>query len=445
MSIAFESDGKMLSNTRLFVRGVGVLAVIAIALAAVVAKFEGAFEHSVRVTAELVDVGDGLPPMADVKYRGVLVGRVGSVSAPVGGGSNIVRIDLDPGYVSAIPDTVTARVVPSNAFAVPSVQLVYNGPGAPLSAGAHIGQDRSSATVQLQTSLTALARIAGAAGRSGSDPALGILAVVERATSGEGAAALQAGANLSRIAGVLNSQMAPGGTGSTLDALSRALTGLRASSPDLLGAVHNAIGPMQVLAERKDQLRALLTGGLTTSSTVATALDNNTAKITGITANISPALAVIADGSSHFTQMELSLQRLVPPFAGAWDPKTQNLTAKAIIELTPHRQYTRADCPRYGALAGPSCATAPAGAVKIIGPQAGAPLEDLSLIGGNVGQVGSSQEQQKIAALLGGVPNPAADLLFGPLLRGSDATVVPAPGAPVPAAPAGPTAKEGPR
>ena len=445
MSIAFESDGRALSNTRLFLRGAGLLVVFAIVLVAVFAKFEGLFAHDVRVTADLVDVGDGLPPKADVKYRGVLVGRVRSVSASTDGGPNTVRIDLDPAYVSAIPGTVTARVVPSNAFAVPSVQLVYNGSGASLRAGAHIGQDRSSATVQLQTSLTALTRIAAAAGRSGSDPALGILAVVERATSGDGDEAVQAGADLSRIAEAFNAEMSPGGTGSTLAALAQALGGLRASAPDLLGAVHNAIGPMQVLAQRRDQLVALLTGGSTTSSRAATALEHNTATITGITAEISPALAVIADGSGHFTQMELSLQNLVPPFAGVWNPATQRITAKAIVELTPHRQYTRADCPRYGALAGPSCTSAPAGEPTIIGPKAASSQDPLSLIGGNVGQVGSSQEQQKIAALLGGVPNPAADLLFGPLLRGSDVRVVPAPGAPVPAAPPGPASKEGPR
>ena len=76
MSYAFESDGKMLSKRQLLWRG-SVFALLAVALvAALVAKSEGAFQKSVKVTADLVNVGDGLPPKSDVKYLGVLVGFV---------------------------------------------------------------------------------------------------------------------------------------------------------------------------------------------------------------------------------------------------------------------------------------------------------------------------------------------------------------------------------
>ena len=34
-------------------------------------------------------------------------------------------------------------------------------------------------------------------------------------------------------------------------------------------------------------------------------------------------------------------------------------TGKFQFRLSPHTAYTRADCPRYGELAAPSCATAP--------------------------------------------------------------------------------------
>ncbi|RDI45035.1 MlaD family protein [Nocardia mexicana] len=431
MSIAFESDGKVLPNWNLLLRGIVFLAVASVVGGLMLARSQGAFRETVRVTAELVNVGDGLPAKSDVKYQGVLVGQVDSVTPSTDGGPNHVHIDLKPGYLQGIPATVTARVVPSNVFAVPSIQLVYNGRGAPLAAGGRIAEDHSQETVRLQTSLTALSRIAAAAGRSGSEPALGILAVVERATAGHGEQAVRAGAELTRISQALNASMAPDGTGSTLDALSQALAGLRTSAPDLLGAVHNAVAPMRAVAERRDQLATLLTGGLTTSATVATGLENRTGTITDVTGKLGPVLGTIADGSPNFTQMATSQTQMAYTFIKLWDEGDQNMTAKIILELTPHRQYTRADCPRYGDLEAPSCRTGPPGDTTIIGPTA-APVDAPMLIGGNVGATGSPQEQARIAAILGGQPNAAADILFGPLLRGNDAKVSPALGDPPP-------------
>ncbi|MET9491269.1 MCE family protein [Nocardia sp. NPDC006630] len=432
MTISFESDGKVLSNRWLLLRGFAFLLVLGVAAGLMIAKSQGVFRDAVRVTAVLADVGDGLPAKSDVKYQGILVGQVEGVTPATDGGSNEVQIDLKPEYIRQIPATVTARVVPSNVFAVPSVQLVYHqGPAAPLAAGAHIPQDRSLETVRLQTSLTALSRIAAAAGRSGSDPTVGILAAVERATSGHGDEAVRAGAELTRISQALNAEMAPDGTASTIDALSDALAGLRSSAPDLLSAVHNAVGPLRAVAAGKDQLAALLAGSLGTSGTVATALENKTTTITDMTAKLSPALGTIAEGSRNFVQMTTSQTRLAWSFVRLWNVQDQNITAKVVMELTPHRQYTRADCPRYGNLEGPSCQTAPVGGPAIVGPNAVAPVSDTTPIGGNVGSVGSPQEQQQIASILGGTPSAATDLLFGPLLRGNDVRLDPAPDIPV--------------
>ncbi|WP_067887521.1 MlaD family protein [Nocardia vaccinii] len=422
MSIAFESDGKVLANWKLFLRGLGFLLVLGLIGAAMIARSQGVFNKTVQVTADLVNVGDGLPAKSDVKYEGVLVGMVDSVTPATDGGPNHVHISLLPQYSSGIPGTVTARVVPSNVFAVPSVQLVYNGQGKSLASGAHIPEDRSLATVRLQTSLTALDKIVAAAGRSQSDPVLGILTTVEQATAGHGAKAAQAGADLTRIAQALNGVMAPDGTASTLDTLSAALAGLRDSAPDLLSAVHNAVAPLRTVAEQRDQLTTLLSGGLTTTGTIASALEHNTGTITNLTGKFSPVLDVFARGSSNFTQMTTSETILSTKFRTLWHPDVQNMTAKVVIELTPHKQYTRADCPRYGNLVGPSCATGPAGAPTIVAPHT-APA---SYTGGNVGAVGSAREQQQIASILGGKPNAAMDLIAGPLLRDNSVTVTPA-------------------
>ncbi|WP_280239491.1 MlaD family protein [Nocardia abscessus] len=368
MSILFESDDRHLTNAGLFVRGVAVLAVVTAAAAAMIARSEGAFTPTVEVTALLVDVGDGLPKRSDVKYRGVLVGSVQEVVPAADGQPNKVRIHLVPEHSAGIPATVTARVVPSNVFAVPSIQLIDNGPGTAVTAGASIPEDHSRASVQLQTSLTALSRIVAAVGRPGSDPTVGIFETVERATRGRGEDALAAAAQLERVVRAYNAEATSGGELSLLTGLSEAVHGLQQSAPDLLAALHDAIGPLRSVAEQRLRLTQLLTGSIATTERVGTAMTNRTDTIIDLNSRMGPVLQILAAGSGNFVQMTTSQTRIARVFArDFWQADSQSGTAKVIIELTPHKQYTRTDCPRYGELAGASCENGPAGGPPVIG------------------------------------------------------------------------------
>ncbi|MGW5381579.1 MlaD family protein [Nocardia sp. NPDC003963] len=423
MATVFEADDRNLPGWKLVVRGIAFAVVVAAAVAAGIARSQGAFEQTVGITAIMTDIGDGLPVKSDVKYRGVLVGTVTGIE-PSGERTSRVRIDLEPGHVGGIPGTVTARVVPSNVFAVPSVQLVDNGPGPALRPDAEIPQDRSAATVRLQTSLTALSSIAAAAGRSPADPMVGVLETVRAATSGRGPEMLQAAAQLERIVTALNEVAAPDGNASTLAALSEALTGLRSSAPDLLDAVNRATVPMQTLAQQRTQFANLLSGGLVTAEQVGGALRNHTGTITGITGGMAPVLDVLARGSPNFVQMTTSQRNLSQRFAtDFWRPESQSATGKIIVEFTPHKLYSRADCPRYGDLAGASCATAPEGPAALPGTAAPVALD-------SGGTAGGQAERDRIAALLGAPPDTLTQLLLGPLVRGNDIRVTEVPGDP---------------
>ena len=402
MSIVFESDDRHLSNTKLFVRGMAALTVVVATVAAMVARSEGAFAETVAVTAMLVDVGDGLPKRSDVKYHGVLVGSVQDVVASDGARPNKVHIELIPEHAAAIPATVTARVVPSNVFAVPSVQLIDNGPGPALRSGASIPEDHSKASVQLQTSLTALSRIVDAVGRPDADPTVGILETVERATRGRGADALAAAAQLARIVRAYQGELSGvDDSPALLTGLSEAVHGLQESAPDLLAALHSAVGPMRSVAEQRVRLTELLTGGIATTETVGTALNNRTETIIDLNSRLGPVLQILAAGSGNFVQMTTSQTRIAHVFAhDFWQPDTQTGTAKVIVELTPHKQYTRTDCPRYGELAGASCENGPAAGPPVIGA-ADQPVNTL--------------DQREILAESLGLPQEAAGLaeLFG--------------------------------
>ncbi|MGV0599252.1 mammalian cell entry protein, partial [Mycolicibacterium pulveris] len=89
----------------------------------------------------------------------------------------------------------------------------------------------------------------------------------------------------------------------------------------------------------------------------------------------------------------------------------------------------------YGVLEGPSCHNAPVTADPPVLP---APLDPRNYRppGGNVGPVGSPQEREQLAELLGPDPDVASELLLGPIARGNTIHVVPDTGAPPPPLPA---------
>ncbi|WP_155764443.1 MlaD family protein, partial [Mycobacterium colombiense] len=178
MPNSFELDGRGPSDRQLFGIGIAVVVVSALVTTAMLVKSTGRLNDYVRVVADLVNVGDGLPQKSDVKYHGVLVGMVNGVVPAAHGKPNYVHIDLKEDYAKSIPANVTARVVPSNVFAVSSVQLVGNGPGVKIRNGAHILEDKRLPTVLFQTTVSKLRDLLAAAGRGRDDRSVGILAAL---------------------------------------------------------------------------------------------------------------------------------------------------------------------------------------------------------------------------------------------------------------------------
>src|SRR5690606_30099942 len=150
-----DPSGRGPTMRQLLIAGACGLVVFAVVLTLLMARYQGYFVPKVNVVANLTTTGDGLPSDADVKFRGVLVGSVDEVEVAARGELQKVQIELKPEYADKIPDNVTARVVPSNLFAVTSVELVFNGPSDTfLEEGSVIEEDRSKGTIALQDTLT---------------------------------------------------------------------------------------------------------------------------------------------------------------------------------------------------------------------------------------------------------------------------------------------------
>ncbi|BAX93133.1 MlaD family protein [Mycobacterium shigaense] len=453
MPNSFELDGRGPSDRQLLATGMAVLVVASLLTVAMLLKSTGRLNDYVRVVADLVNVGDGLPQKSDVKYHGVLVGMVNDVIPAADGKPNYVYIDLKPEFAQSIPAAVTARVVPSNVFAVSSVQLVGGGPQGPgsmIRPGAHIPEDNRLPTVLFQTTVSKLRDLLAAAGRGRDDRSVGILAALGAATAHRRVTLLNAGAQLNRLLDQLNSIVSTDAGPSTVSALIDAAQGLQQTAPDLLDALHQAVEPMQTFAETRGQLVSLLSGADYTLGTTQTSFNNHIDQLIKITSDFTPVLGILAMKSNNFVPAVTKLDNLADKFMEeVWVPGNDVGNMRAMLTFTPSSTYTRADCPHYGDLKGPSCFTAPLIPVRpdlpqVLLPQNYHPPKDLAPPPGTV--IGPDGNLVAVGPpLINGPPNltdPNPPLAPGitpsPPVPGSATPDNPSPGAPATPSPNAP-------
>jgi ABC-type transporter Mla subunit MlaD len=449
-SNSLELDGRGPSDRQLLATGAAVVVVATLLTVVMLAKSTGRLNDYVRVIADLINVGDGLPQKSDVKYHGVLVGMVDDVIPASNGKPNYVHIDLKTEFAKSIPAAVTARVVPSNVFAVSSVQLVGNGPGAAIRPGAHISEDTRLPTVLFQTTVSKLRDLLAAAGRGRDDRSVGILAALGAATDHRRVALLNSGAQLNRALDQLNSIVSTDAGPTTVSALVDAATGLAQTAPDLLDALHQAVEPMQTFAETRGQLTSLLTGAQDTVGTVHQSFDHHIDQLIHITSDFTPVLGILAMKSNNFVPAVSKLDNLANKFMEeVWVPGRDVGNMRAMLTFTPSSTYTRADCPHYGDLKGPSCFTAPLIPVRpdlpeVLLPQNYQPPKDLAPPPGTV--IGPDGNLVAVGPpLINGPPNltdPNPPLAPGitpsPPVPGSANPDNPSPGAPATPSPNAP-------
>ena len=360
MPNSLDIDGRGPSDRQLLGCGIALLAVSALVVAGLLLKSTGRFNNYVAVVADLVNVGDGLPQRSDVKYHGLLVGSVDDVTPAAFGKPNFVHISLKPEYAKNIPATVTARVVPSNVFAVSSVQLVDRGAGRPLRDADHIAEDTELSTVVFQTTISKLRDILAATARGREDHSVGLLAAVQAATENRRVKLLNAGGQLSRLLNQLNGIIATDPGPSTVSALLAATEGLQATAPELVDALHDAVRPMRTFAEKRQQLTTLLGASQHTLDTTRQAFDNHTDQLIGMTQDLTPVLGVFAINADKFVPIFTRIRTLSDTFFDqVWIGDSDVGNMRINLSLTPTYTYSRADCPQYGQLKGPSCFTAP--------------------------------------------------------------------------------------
>ncbi|MRH86344.1 MCE family protein [Nocardia sp. SYP-A9097] len=351
-----DPSGRGPTMRQLLIAGVAGLCVFALILGFLMARYKGYFIEKVNVTANLTTTGDGLPDNADVKFRGVLVGAVKDVSVAAKGELQQVHIEMKPEYTDGIPANVTARVVPSNLFAVTSVELVYNGTDvAHLQEGSQISEDRSKGTIALQDTLTTVRNILGKI-----DPIQfgRVLGTLSYALDGSGR---MPGSSIERVDRWLQSvdDSIPD-LGVMLGDFSNSFRALNQSAPELMGVLSESVKTAQTIADRRTELTSLISGTAVTVDKVNALFARNPNVGKDVTTGTSAMFGAISDDPNAIPLAIANLNASVRKLAGTfhWGPQHQMIWNMGLT-FTPYKPYTRDDCPRYGELAAPSCATAP--------------------------------------------------------------------------------------
>lgn len=399
MASFMDPTGRGPSTATLFVRGTIYLSIVALVAVLLLMQAGGAFHRFVDATAVVSSVGDGLDPGADVKLRGVLVGKVGEIDSEPGGAQHVIQLHLELEHAVGIPASVRARIIPTNIFGQPSVELVAGTDDrTPLRPDAVIPGDDSQAALQLQTAISNLQRLITTVEPSKLNATL---SSIKQALHGRGEQIGGMIDRLDRYLGKLNPQSER--FGRLLHTAGTALQGLEASAPDLLDTVDGLLPTTRTVVDKRREFVATLTGADALLGTVDGFVDRNSERIITVLHGSKSVVAALAADADAVPRSFRALAKGAKALVSVFDDDSGRLGIGLTFSLSPYDPYTAADCPRYPGLDGPNCGQATSAEPAEAGP------------------VGREQERRQLQEIFGDEVggSSVAGLLLGPILRGT--------------------------
>lgn len=429
--------------------GLVFLVIVAALVALSIGFYRKAFTPVVPVRLETGHVGNQLREHADVKLRGLVVGEVRAIRANGGGTDHaVLDLALDPDHTGRIPSNVTARLLPKTLFGERYVALqVPEQPARPIQAGDVIGQDRSSAAIEIETVLDDLMPVLRAVAP---EKLAATLNAMSTALDGRGK---QFGETVLALNSYLE-QVTPAlpDLRANIERLATVADTYSAAAPDLLRALADLTTTTQTVLQQRaglDNLYATLT---TASVDLTNFLAANKDNLINLTATGQSTLDVLAKYAPEYPCLLKQLVDAIPSADAAFGKGTAHPNVSRVtIEITSSRgkYLPGVDTPRFDDKRGPRCypvAKPPArfpqypsggplqdGSTKPPPPRSDRPKDFQPTVPQSAGApvlANSPAERDLIAALLApsiGVPPgevPAwGSLLVGPLLRGAEVTV----------------------
>ena len=331
--------------------GLGYLLVVVAFLAAVVLVYDKAFTHNTPITLTTSSMGNALQKGSDVKYHGVPVGTVSSVT-PTQQGARL-KLALDPSVIKQLPATTTALLLPKTLFGERYVDLVAPSDAATggLHSGAVISQEASDEAVQLQDVFDHMLPMLQALEPQKLSATLGELASMLR---GEGNAI---GDDLASWASYFH-KINPEVPQMTEDfaALGKVADQYADAVPDLLDALNTMTTTSATLADQQTQLKDAFATVTSAGNTTTGFMDKNSQTITILSKQSRKALNAVAPYAGEFPCLLKAAADFVPAMDKTLGKGTDHPGFNVVLNVEPSRgKYVAGkDVPTH-ATGGPRC------------------------------------------------------------------------------------------
>lgn len=311
-------------------------------------SYLGKVGGGVRLTAYLPTSGDSLGPASNVKYHGLVVGRVITISGSAK--QSQAKIVLKPEQAEQIPANVTARVLPSTIFGAEFIDLVE--PRSPqtrrLPSVRTISADRSAETLRIMDAVAAGERILRAIDPSQLDATTSALAdlldqngdnigqFVERASSYLGTMLEHSDAFYR-----------------DLRLLGNVTQGAADAEPGLVGALRNSHSTLRLVVEQRRTVDRLISSTTGLSSETTGFLQDNEKNLVGTVYAGEPIVSVYNGRRDKLAQLLQAVPKVLSN--GANGVKDGKIVMEGLMQFPFEfgKPYSAKDCTRYvGASAG---------------------------------------------------------------------------------------------
>jgi virulence factor Mce-like protein len=339
-------------------RGVVLAAVMALIIAMSFVHMKGFFSRSPVVHAQVTNAGAALIPGADVKMRGVIIGKVRDIKPDPDGGARIsLRVPKDK--LKRVPSNVEARILPATVFGTTFVDLTVPGTQSTtaLKSGAVIPADMSAKTLELQVALDDIDRLIDALGPGELATALQAAA---QAIDGRGEQIGEMIEMADKYMTRLNPRMPA--VRNAVKKLADNLELVEEVAPDYLDATDDSLVAARMIAEEKASITNLIHGSSAMFKDANVLLKREKSDLIGFVNNSAILMRALYDsryGIGEAIDTHLFLQKSLGSAMRGSVIHMDNY-----MELTGHdpAYYTNADCPRWGKAVGNNCGAARASA-----------------------------------------------------------------------------------
>ncbi|RSM91837.1 MCE family protein [Kibdelosporangium aridum] len=386
-------------KTSMRLLGLVYVVIVAAFLSLTVAIYADAFADDPTVTLRTSQVGNQMQADADVKLRGINVGRV--VSVETHGNGAVLSLAMNPATLERIPANVTARLLPKTLFGERYVSLTLpERPNGKLASGDVIAHDSSAAGVEMERVLNNLLPLLQSVRP---EKLAEMLTVLSQALDGRGEKLGDTLVQVGQYVGELNPKLPQ-----IKDDISRFASvadTYNAAASDFLSALSDFTVTSKTIVDQRNSLLSLYNTLGTASTDLTAFLSANQNTIISLADTSRGTLELLAKYAPSYACMLTAVANFKPRVDKAFANGGLNVKLKVVPGRGPY--IPGRDDPVYKDKPGPRCVGPEGPKFRPVGIE---PLPN------------SPAEQEMLGALAGDMPA-WGSLLVGPLYRGAEVTV----------------------